>query len=372
MKLKKIISKDTLFKIHGWVGIKLSILLFVVCFSGTLATLSQELDWLFNPAMRARPEEAYASWNEIVNNIAIAYPKGKITYWERAQETYMTDLIYVTQDGDLKYTFVNPYTGAVQGSADVTFQRFFRDLHYYLFIPNQIGHFIVLFFGFVILVSLLTGMFYYGDWYKKLFALKTGKGSRVFYSSLHKVVGAWSIPFMMLISATGIWYFVERADIPKVSSYLDEERPSLPQAELSQYDTTASIDYDRCVAIAQQAIPGLEVKGIQPPTNPRQSVYLSGTSDVPLVRYRANRVYIHPYTYEVMKVQRAEEINTITWFNDIADPLHFGSWGGLVTKLIWFMFGLGLSSLVLTGPWLYLKKRIKLQKLQKERRAVHG
>lgn len=372
MKQKKILSKDTLFKVHGWVGMKLSILLFVVCFSGTLAVFSNEMDWLFNPDMRATPADEFAPWNEIVRNIETTFPGGKITYWERAREPYMTDLIYVVSDGDLKYTFANPYTGEVQGSADVTFQRFFRDLHYYLFIPNQIGHFIVLFFGFVILVSLVTGMFYYSDWYKKLFVLKTGKGSRVFYSSLHKVVGAWSIPFMILISATSIWYFIERADAPEISPYLDEERPSIPQAELSKYDTAVSIDYDRCSAVARQAIPGLVVKGIQPPTHPRQSVYLSGTSDVPLVRYRANRVYIHPYTYEVMKVQRAEEINTITWLNDIADPLHFGYWGGLITKAVWFLFGLGLSSLVLTGPWLYLKRRIKLSSLQKERRIAHG
>lgn len=353
-------------------GMKLSILLFVVCFSGTLATLSHEMDWLFNPAMRATPSEGYASWNKIVSNIEEAYPEGKITYWQRAEEPYMTDLIYVTQDGDLKYTFANPYTGVVQGSADLTFQRFFRDLHYYLFIPNQIGHFIVLFFGFVILVSLLTGMFYYHDWYKKLFVLKMGKGSKIFYSSLHKLVGAWSIPFMILISATGIWYFIERADVANVSASMDEERPNIPQSALAQYDTTAHIDYDRCVAIAQQTIPGLKVKGIQVPGNSRQSVYLSGTSGVPLVRDRANRVYINPYTYEVMKVQRAEELNTITWLNDIADPLHFGYWGGLTTKVIWFFFGLALSSLVLTGPWLYLKKRMRVNKLQKERRVVYG
>lgn len=372
MKRKKIFNKDTLFKIHGWVGMKLSILLFVVCFSGTLAVLSHEMDWLFNPDMRATPSKDYASWNRIVSNIETAFPGGKITYWQRAREPYLTDLIYVVQEGDLKYTFANPYTGEVQGSADVTFQRFFRDLHYYLFIPNQIGHFIVLFFGFVLLISLLTGMFYYQDWYKKLFVLKIGKGSRVFYSSLHKLVGAWSIPFMLLISATGIWYFIERADLAHVSDHMDEERPSITEAALAQYDTTARIDYDRCVAIAQQTIPGLKVKGIQVPANPRQAVYLSGTSEVPLVRYRANRVYINPYTYEVMKVQRAEEINTITWLNDIADPLHFGYWGGLLTKLIWFVLGLGLSSLILTGPWLYLKKRMKQARLQKERRLAHG
>lgn len=145
MKQQKIISKDTLFKIHGWVGMKLSILLFVVCFSGTLAVFSHEMDWLFNPYTRATPSGEYASWNAIVSNIEETFPAGKITYWTRAREPYMADLIYVVSDGDLKYTFANPYTAEVQGSADVTFQRFFRDLHYYLFIPNQVGHFIVLF-----------------------------------------------------------------------------------------------------------------------------------------------------------------------------------------------------------------------------------
>ncbi|HBS12889.1 MAG TPA: hypothetical protein DEO36_10170, partial [Flavobacteriaceae bacterium] len=43
------INKKFFLKIHSWIGIKLSILFFIVCFSGTLATLSLEMDWLFIP-----------------------------------------------------------------------------------------------------------------------------------------------------------------------------------------------------------------------------------------------------------------------------------------------------------------------------------
>lgn len=372
MKLNKLFSKDTLFKIHAWIGVKLSILLFVVCFSGTLAVFSHEFDWLFNAKMRAVPTTETASRNVIVEGVMKLFPGSAITYWERSREPYLTDIVYVKHNGKLHYVFANPYTGEIQGSSHIMIQRFFRDLHYYLFIPDQVGNYLVLFFGFVLTVSLITGMFYYRGWYKKLFVLQTGKGSSVFYSSLHKLVGAWSIPFMILICSTCIWYFVERSDVPAISKYMDNSRPEIPEAIIAKFDTTALIDYDRCVAVAEAAIPGLEVKTIVPPSKPDLPVYLTGTSDVPLVRYRANRVYVNPYTFEVIKIQNAEDINTVTWLNDIMDPLHFGYWGGWITKVIWFIFGLGISSLVLTGPWLYIKRRLKLSRLQKERRLSHG
>ena len=44
-----------LFRLLGWIGLNLGLLLFFVCFSGTVATLSHEIDWLLNPAIRAAP-----------------------------------------------------------------------------------------------------------------------------------------------------------------------------------------------------------------------------------------------------------------------------------------------------------------------------
>ncbi len=363
--------KDILFKIHGWVGIKLSIVFFIVCFSGTLAVFSHELDWLFNPAMRATPDSKLASRNEAVQNILNVFPDGKITYWQRSREAYLTDIVYVEHGDDFKYVFVNPYTAEVQGFADLTIQRFFRDFHYYLFIPDQVGNYLVLFFGFVLLISLGTGMLYYQDWYKKLFVLKIGKGQQAFYSSLHKLVGAWSIPFMALISATGIWYFVERADVPKISNYMAIDLPELSVTDGQEFHVM-KLDYDKMDSLARVAIPGLNVKNIIPPKSADSPVQLTGTSHVPLVRFRANRVYINSNNYDVIKVQKAEELNTVSWLNDIADPLHFGHWGGLITKTIWFVFGLALSSLILTGPWLYLKRRLKVQQLKTNREVQHG
>ncbi|MEM6803104.1 MAG: PepSY-associated TM helix domain-containing protein, partial [Bacteroidota bacterium] len=206
------LDRKMFFRIHSWIGIKLSILFFIVCFSGTLATLSSEMDWLFIPESRAVPQETLASRNETIKNLRAIYPEGKIEYWTSMEVPYLCDLIYMNEGGHRSYVFANQYTGEIQGSAQITFRRFFRDIHYYLFIPLGFGHFTVLIFGFLLFFSLVTGLLFYKQWYKKLFELKRGKGKVVLYRSIHRLIGVWSVPFMILFSVTGIWYFLERTN----------------------------------------------------------------------------------------------------------------------------------------------------------------
>lgn len=367
------INKKVFFNIHSWIGIRLSILFFIVCFSGTLATLSHEMDWLFNPASRATPSEKVAGRNVIVQNFSKTYPTAQIEYWMRPDEPYMADILYKLEDGQRSYVFANRYTGEIQGESQVTIQRFFRDLHYYLFIPFQIGHFMVLAFAFLLLISLITALLFYKKWWKKLFVLQTGKGLLVFFRSLHRLVGLWSVPFSILFSLTGIWYFIERANISGIGEEVNPRPPIINRQSgegalpAERYSTT--LDYDRAVRLAEAQIPGLQVGDLLPAKSADTPIYLTGTSDVPLVRQRANRVYVDPQTYEVIKVQQANEIGTKMWLNDIMDPLHFGSWGGLVTKIIWFVFGLGISSLILSGIWITLKRRA-MQRRQKKAKIM--
>ncbi|WP_111309708.1 PepSY-associated TM helix domain-containing protein [Confluentibacter sediminis] len=369
------LNKKSFFRIHGWIGIKLSILFFIVCFSGTMATLSHEMDWLFNPDIRAKAQDTYAPKDVIVENLKTQFPEGDMTLWLAAEAPYLCDIIYVTDKGQQWYVFANPYTGVVQGATKLTIQRFFRDLHYYLFTPQyQIGYFIVLLFAFMLFISMGTALFFYKDWYKKLFELKRGKGRVFFFRSLHRLVGVWSVPFCILFSMTGMWYFVERTNIADVGTIANPAIPkteSLKAAGKAAKINAYTIDYDKAVSKAEAAISGLEVKDIYPPKNAHGSIYLTGISDVKLVRNRANRIYIHPETYEVIGVQRADALNTKTWINDIIDPLHFGTWGGLLTKIIWFFAGLCISSLVLTGIWISLKRKVK-KKEQQKRQQMGG
>ncbi|MEL6944322.1 MAG: PepSY-associated TM helix domain-containing protein [Bacteroidota bacterium] len=341
---------------------------FIVCISGTFATLSNEMDWLFFEEIRVTPSEKLASKNIIVKQVENLYPEGKISYWAAANAPYLCDIIYVIKDEKRYYVFANPYTGEVQGATTLTFQRFFRDLHYYLFIPFQIGHFTVLIFGFLLFISLTTALLFYKKWYKKLFELKTGKGKLVLYGSLHRLVGVWSVPFVILFSVTGIWYFLERTNIAGISRVSNTKAPELemPMTDSIAFENlTYNLDYDKAIEQAKANIPNLVVKDILPPSKMGRALYLNGISEEPLVRNRANRIYLHPVTYEVIKVQNAAENPTRMWLNDIADPLHFGYWGGLVTKVLWFFGGLAISALVLTGLWISQKRKVRGEQKRK-------
>ena len=333
-----------------------------------MATLSHEMDWLFISEIRAKPQKEFASRNTILANLKKQYPKGQVSYWMRTEEPYLCDIIYMKDKGRKTYVFANPYTGEIQGHANLTFQRFFRDLHYFLFMPfYQFGYLIVLSFAFLLLISFLTALFFYKKWWRKLFVLETKKGPLVFFRSLHRLVGLWSIPFTILFSITGIWYFVERTNIANVRTKVNPKLPKLENtlAHTDSINLTYDIDYDKVAEVAQKAIPYFRAEDMNIPGDYDSPVYVRGNSDVPLVRQRANRVYVNPYNYEVVGIQNAKTISNTMWVNDIADPLHFGYWGGLTTKFIWFLMGLGISSLVLSGIWITLKRRAIQRKRHK-------
>jgi uncharacterized iron-regulated membrane protein len=54
----------------------------------------------------------------------------------------------------------------------------------------------------------------------------------------------------------------------------------------------------------------------------------------------------------VLAVQRPADLDTLEYLADLVDPVHFGSFGGLTTKILWFICGLLLTGLSASGVWL--------------------
>lgn len=76
-----------------------------------------------------------------------------------------------------------------------------------------------------------------------------------------------------------------------------------------------------------------------------------------LVRDRGAKAWVNAYTGEVMGAQRPSELTLYQRWIETADPLHFGDFGGMLSKSIWFVFGLGMSGLCLTGAYLQAKRQ---------------
>lgn len=369
-------SNKLWFTLHGWVGVQLGVLLFVVMFSGTLATVAHELDWLLNPALRVTPQERTVSYGRILEAVRQAYPQRRVSFIQAPLGPRFAAEVWAEQPGAEDFTatirrvYVNPYTGEVQGDTGwFNLQRTLRNFHMMLSLP-ALGIYVVSLFGFALLLSVVTALLFYKRWWRRFLVLRADRGRRVLWSDLHRLGGLWSLWFTLLIAVTGIWYFIEMGlfDAGVGLQDIPDPYPAAVVASAPPHDEPPGLD--ALLARARQAYPGLRIAGIRLPESPDQAVDVSGHGAAWLVRSRANRVFLDPRDGAVLAVYRGEELPLAYRWVHTADPLHFGDFGGLASKLVWFGFGLIGSGLSLTGTWLWYRRQCSRQPAGSRRSAA--
>jgi uncharacterized iron-regulated membrane protein len=143
-------------------------------------------------------------------------------------------------------------------------------------------------------------------------------------------------------------YFVERA--------LEDAGVELPaSAAISRTSTSATeaafwpLAIEEAVTLAQREIANLRVSGVSFTRGSASKITVRGQGDAWLVRDAANVVRIDPYHDRVEPSSRATDMAAVRRWVHTADPLHFGTFGGLTTRLIWFGAGLITSAAILLG-----------------------
>jgi len=198
------------FRVHSWTGVITGLLLFVVCWSGTVATLSHEVDWLLAPQFRVEPGGEELSLARLHASVAATYPQATI---DRVHASlgprYAAQAIVDLPDQRYVCVYVNPYTAEILGTSSYfNVQRFFRSFHMMLF-NGKLGYYIVWLLSVPLLVSILAPLVFYRRWWRRFFDFRTGRGIRVFWSDAHKLAGLWSLGFALVIALTSVWYLFE-------------------------------------------------------------------------------------------------------------------------------------------------------------------
>lgn len=349
------IRRRTFFAWHSWIGLTGGLLLFIVCWSGTVAVFSHELDWLADKRLHA-PPSATVEWQAIRQNVEIAKPGWQIIAIDAPLYPGFATQVWVADPDEVWHrVWADPATGEVIGTTSYfNIQRFFRSFHMSLFISGwriwgiPYGYWLVGLSGVALAVSLVTSLIFYRRFWRGFFKLERRKGAKVLWSDIHKLTGLWSLWFIALIAATGIWYLVEwkvtsEAPIPDPPATHGEAGKTLPVSEL--------------IARANKAYPALEIRSVVLDEMSAGLFEVQGQEGAWLVRDRGARVWLDARSGDTIAVRRAAEMQPLHRWIDTADPLHFGNFGGLISKAIWFLFGVGLSGLCLTGAYLQAKRQ---------------
>jgi len=341
--------------IHRWVGLKLSILLSFVLITGTFATLSHEIDWLLEPARRVDPATVSGpphDWEGMYRAIRAAYPDWAI-HWLSAPEApwFAAEAVGYTPLGERRRIYIHPGTLEVQGEGSwINAQRILRDSHRRLMIFNAGGIILVSSLGILLLISLVTGLVVYRKFWRGFFKKPRTRDARTFWGDLHRLGGVWSIWFVFLMGITALYYLVEAAGL-RPAPLPVEERP-----DIRAQATPDGVSISAMADAAGAALPGFTITSIWPPHAAGEPWVFQGQTDTVLVRERANQVRIDPASGEVAGVVDSENLGAWQRVGEAADPLHFGDFAGLWLKLVYFVFGLILSGMALSGVYIYSKR----------------
>lgn len=344
------------FWLHNLFGLKLSLFMAFVCLTGTIATVAHEIEWLYKPDVRAsafRP--GTEDWGALWSAAERAYPDATLTAigsYDRSHSTYFAKSVTAQDAAGEGFTiYVDPGTGRVTGHEyGRSLQDAMRALHYYLFVPGDVGFYLVTSLGFVLLGSVVTGLLVYKKFWRGFFRMpRLDRNLRTALGDLHRLGGLWSIWFALIIALTAIYYFFEWSGLD-----WNSETPRIPESHFAAAASAA--DIARWTQLAREAKPGLAITGLALPYEPGDPVIVQGHWQAVLVRERADAVFIDPATHRIVGTRTAHAMGAGERIVHTVDPIHFGTFGGLATRLIWALFGLVLTGLAASGACIYAKR----------------
>ncbi|MNJ06566.1 hypothetical protein D3C77_06520 [compost metagenome] len=355
------------FLVHSWLALPIWFFVLIVCFTGTLAVVSQEIVWLANPDVRATkpsPDAERLSFQQVLDAMQKAEPEMAVRFISQPDGSHFALTAAVTYpDGSAPTLYVNPYTGAIQGkSPSFNFEGFTRALHGWWLVPFTNGYswgwYLVSLLGLPMLASLVTGLVVYKKFWKGFFKLpRANHGSRIFWGDLHRLSGVWSIWFIAVISITGTWFLIQAIlGDNHITISTEPVVPVIAREDVPRSESGAPaprIDLDEAERIAKSQIAGLDVSFIQMPGNAYSHLYLGGRGWYPLMFQTVN---VNPYNSKIEAQFLIEDRSPLEFVTESMRPLHTGDFGGLIIKLIWAFFGLLLSLMVLSGLLIWTKR----------------
>lgn len=194
-------ARQTMAWLHGWTGLLLGHILFIMCLAGTLSVFKPEISRWMRPEVTgpADPSAAVIAATDWLS----ANTAGS-TGWYLAVPDGRSNVVAATYDSD--GTFVTRALDPVSGAPvarDTLGGEFFYRLHFELELPYPWGRLIASLAAMMMLVAIISGVIAHKRFFKDIFTFRPGKGQRSWLDG-HNALGVLSLPFHIMITFTGL------------------------------------------------------------------------------------------------------------------------------------------------------------------------
>jgi len=365
--------RKKLFLVHGYLALAVMIPLLLIMVTGAILVFKFEIDSMLMPQSVTVKQQGQPRLplNTLIESVTTTFPNYELGSWEILDNGYEADRIYLIKKNtdDWYKAHLNQYTGKIL-SQPVQLDHYFTDwlleLHYTLLLNNTfsksplLGLWIGLISALVLCALGITGLILYRRFWLKLFLLKWDRHLVVMLRRTHRFVGIWSSPVLLLVGLTGFYF--------NLIVYL-EESAELEEEEYVMIERLYNdqLDFDALLRNSQQQIDGFRPTYMVFPFRPDVSLTIYG--EVPTLNLFASD-YSSTVSYDRLTGEHIAnyDIREAGFVYQLADSLrelHFGNFAGLGSKIIWFISGLGLTVLAMTGPYMWYRRK-KAQRKKKK------
>ena len=289
--------RRALFQVHLWTGIAIGLYVLVISLTGSVLVYRSELRQIFNPQPRIVTQGENRMSPEALTDVAQrAYPDDTVSIFVDPDDPTHAVTISVNRSGVVSQMYFDPYTGGDLGHAlpwGWRLTTWLLDLHDNILaggtgrVFNTLGAASVMLLGFTGGIIWWPGL---QSWRRSLTVDFRANWKRLTWS-LHGALGFWTLAFVLMWGATGI--------------YLSYPQPFTDLVN-----------------------------------------------------------YLEPFEMETFEPRVGDAV--LYWFT----ALHFGRFGGWLTKLLWAVVGLVPPAMVITGFLMWWNRVVRPQASSRESSAA--
>lgn len=376
MKVKKITGQ-----IHLWLGLFSGLVVFIIAVTGCLYAFQVEIQDLTQPYRFVKEQRTpYLPPSELQARAEEALP-GKLLHAVLYDEPERAaQVIFYSYDPSYYYqVYMNPYTGKLLHIHDVNNSFFGQVLrgHFYLWLPEEIGHLIVATATLIFVCMLISGIIL---WWPRN---KNGKRQRFTINwnarwrrknyDLHNVLGFYVSWIAIILALTGlVWGFEWFANglyglASGGKEYAQYEEP--PSDTTQQVALQGMPVIDQLWYKMQIEHPDAAIMEVHPPVNPASSILVTMNPD-PKTYWQIDYRYFDQYSMQELPVShiwnRFHEATAADKLLRMNYDIHTGALLGLPGKILMFLASLLCASLPVTGFIMWWGRRNKESKKRKK------
>jgi uncharacterized iron-regulated membrane protein len=355
--------RRVIFTVHLWTGVGAGVGLVVVSLSGSLIVFKPELQRALLPrGTYVATAPTTVSLEEVWHRVRERRPADtfvNVTFDGGADKAWSFRTL--TPEGERVQVYVDQYRGAVlyEDHFGHNAVQWIYELHANL-LAGRTGRVVNGIFALVLVVSSMTGALVWWPGrraWRKGFKYSPHSSWRRQNYDIHKLVGLATSVLLGVLAVTGGYYCFPGLYTNVVAAVTGQDADlGLPPAHDGEGHRRS---LDEVLASAQRTFPEGQ---------PMMLVFPKGSHDPFSVRFRLPEdwhrigtqfVHVDPYSAEVLRVDLFERMPVGVKVIRLMTPLHYGTIGGLGTRVVWLIVGVAPAILFVTGCLMWWNRSLR-------------